>query len=69
MLSIQLQNGTVVKAPLEAWVMALVAELPPARREVLLEKVAKGHVMYKTPGQHILHAEGMDLIAPGGIHG
>ena len=68
MLSMRLQNGEVVKAPLEAWVMALVAELPPSRRALLIQKVSKGHVVYKTPGRHILHAEGMDLITPGEVN-
>lgn len=56
-IKFQLQNGHYVEAPVEEWVAALVAELPPEYKARVFQRVDNKLVAYSTPGNYVLRAE------------
>lgn len=57
-IAIRLQNGRQVEAPIEEWVAALIALLPPQHQAMVCDRVEKKIIAHSTPGSHILYAEG-----------
>lgn len=62
-LSILLANGETIEAPLAAWVAAILTELPREQSARIFERMQKKNLVYRTPGSHVLRAEGASLSA------
>ena len=60
-LTFKMPNGTLVKGSTERWVSSILVALTPAQRAKVFELVAGKLQQVPTPGQHILHAEGLNL--------
>lgn len=57
MVNIELPNGLKVSAQGEAWLLAILAELPIDIQNRVIKRVSKQNVLVSKPGQYILHAE------------
>lgn len=57
MVNIELPNGIKISAQSEAWLLAILAELPADLQAKVFKRVSEQQVLVSKPGQYILHAE------------